>query len=100
VRIALSPPLQAEDKWRAVACLHLHCWDDEFVAYHGLSGDTHLLNKLTGNILRVLQRGPADALTLSDSLAAVLDTKADDEFKLQISHDLADLDTLALIERA
>lgn len=43
-------------------------WDDEFVLYNNLSGDTHLLDADSVELLALLQRAPASI----DALAAQL----------------------------
>lgn len=79
--------------------LRFRFWDDEFVVYNSLSGDTHLLGSTAAQILLKLQQAPSNVTALSESLAPLLHTEMDDEFVFQIEHILADLDTLALIER-
>lgn len=78
--------------------LQLRSWDDEFVVYNNLSGDTHLLGSAAAHVLLELQKAPLDAINLSESLAPLLQAKTDEELALQIEHLLADLDKLALIE--
>lgn len=79
--------------------LQFRCWDDEFVVYNSLSGDTHLLDSTAAQILLKLQQAPSDAPSLSESLAPLLHAEMDDELVIQIEQILSDLDTLALIER-
>jgi len=79
--------------------LRFRCWDDEFIVYNSLSGDTHLLGSTAAQILLKLQQAPSYATCLSESLATLPHTEMDDEFVIQIEHILVDLDTLALIER-
>ena len=79
--------------------LLFRCWDDEYVVYNRLSGDTHLLGSTAAQILLELQQAPSNAIALTESLALLLHAEMDDEFVFQIEHILADLDTLALIER-
>ena len=88
-------------KWRLISdqALHFRLWDDEFVVYNSLSGDTHLLGSTAAQILLKLQQAPSDSTTLAESLAPLLNDERDDEFVVQVEHILADLDTLALIER-
>ena len=88
-------------KWRLISdqALHFRFWDDEFVVYNSLSGDTHLLGSTAAQILLKLQQAPSDSTTLAESLAPLLNDERDDEFVVQVEHILADLDTLALIER-
>jgi PqqD family protein of HPr-rel-A system len=52
--------------------LRFRQFDDEFVLYNDLSGDTHLLSDLAMHMLSVLQHGPATRLALRDTLAAAL----------------------------
>lgn len=88
-------------QWRVISdsALHFRLWDDEFVVYNSLSGDTHLLGSTAAQILLKLQQAPSNVTALSASLAPLLNTEMDDEFVIQIEHVLADLNTLALIER-
>jgi PqqD family protein of HPr-rel-A system len=88
-------------KWRLMSdqVLHFRSWDDEFIIYNSLSGDTHLLGSTAAQILLKLQQAPSNATALTESLAPLLHAEMDDELVFQIEHILADLDTLALIER-
>lgn len=94
------PTMDTRNNWRASSALYLHSWGDEFVVYHSRSGDTHLLGLAAAHILLALQRAPSNSIILSKSLAPLLGVQTDDEFILQIDEILADLDTLALIERS
>ena len=88
-------------KWRLISdqALHFRSWEDEFVVYNSLSGDTHLLGSTAARILLKLQQAPSNSTTLAESLAPPLHAERDEEFAAQVEHILADLDTLALIER-
>jgi PqqD family protein of HPr-rel-A system len=88
-------------KWRLISnqALHFRSWDDEFVVYDNLSGDTHLVDSTAAQILLKLQQAPSNSTTLAESLVPLLHANWDDEFVGQVEHILADLDTLALIER-
>jgi PqqD family protein of HPr-rel-A system len=88
-------------QWRVISdsALHFRFWEDEFVVYNSLSGDTHLLGTTAAQILLKLQQAPSNATSLSESLAPLLHAEMDDELVIQIEQILADLDTLALIER-
>jgi len=79
--------------------LHFRFWDDEFVVYNSFSGDTLLLGSTAAQILLKLQQAPLNSTTLAESLAPLLHGEMDDELVAQIDNILADLDTLALIER-
>lgn len=61
--------------------LRFRQFDDEFVLYNDLSGDTHLLGDSAMHILSDLQRGPASAAMLTASLAAALECPMDAAFE-------------------
>lgn len=84
--------------WRLASgqALHFRLWDDEFVVYNDLSGDTHLLDSTAMQILLKLQQAPSNATALRGALAPDLHAQVDDEL---VEHILADLDSLTLIER-
>lgn len=77
-------------------------WDDEFVVYNDLSGDTHLLGLHAMLVLRKLQRGgPADGPALAAALKAALAIDTDQDLAslaAEIDVILADLHRLALVE--
>lgn len=87
-------------KWQAVSAqaLRLTSWDDEFVVYNGLSGDTHLLDLTTGQILRAVCDAPADIEELAGSLGEFWHVHPDEEFRVGIQRILNDLRALALVE--
>lgn len=89
-------------QWRALPdpALHVRSWDDEFVVYNSLSGDTHLLGSAAAHILLKLQQAPSDAIVLAESLAPQLQAGMEMENELvdQITRLLEDLHTLALVE--
>jgi PqqD family protein of HPr-rel-A system len=69
-------------------------WDDEFVVYNDLSGDTHLLGADAMQILLCLQDGPCAV----DALAARLGAGPGEHEALALL--LAELGTLSLVEPA
>jgi PqqD family protein of HPr-rel-A system len=79
-------------------------FDDEFVLYNDLSGDTHLLGAAAMDLLGFLQRstgaqaGSEDALCAA--LAAALDCARDAGFDAEAGAVLAQLHALALIRPA
>jgi len=48
--------------------LQHRCWDDEYVLYNALSGDTHLLSPPAIHLLQQLQQAPAAEAALQDAL--------------------------------
>jgi PqqD family protein of HPr-rel-A system len=88
-------------KWHAVSEPELmRCWDDEFVVYNSLSGDTHLLGTAAGYILEQLQAAPSDEASLADSLCKALLAEPGRELSLHVRTILADLHKLELIKQA
>ncbi len=89
-------------KWQVIPDQVVNCclWDDEFVFYNKLSGDTHLLGSTATRILMELRQSPLNVLSLIEALAPRLQVKmvTDEEFSFQIEYLLNELNTLGLIE--
>jgi len=89
-------------KWQVIPGQVVNCcsWDDEFVFYNKLSGDTHLLSSTATQILLKLRHLPLSVLLLTEALAPRLQAKmvTNEEFSFQIEHLLNELNTLGLIE--
>ncbi|MBJ7312441.1 HPr-rel-A system PqqD family peptide chaperone [Rugamonas sp. CCM 8940] len=80
-------------------------WDDEFVVYNNLSGDTHLLGADAMLVLQRLQQGEADEAALlallRDSAApttAAAPAAGHAELATELAQMLDDLRRLALID--
>lgn len=80
--------------------LRFRQFDDEFVLYNDLSGDTHLLGDSAMHILSVLQRGPASRAALAASLGAALDCLSDPAFGAEADALLAQLAGFFLIDES
>lgn len=93
-----TPVIGAHSEWYIADLLHWRCWENKYVVYHSLSGDTHLLGDAAGQILLTLQQTPQDAASLSESLASMMGVKTSPEFTMDINNILTDLHKLALIE--
>ena len=89
-------------KWQVIPdqAVNYCTWDDEFVFYNKLSGDTHLLSSTATQILLELQQSPSNVVLLTQVLAPRLQAKmvTHEEFSFQIEHLLNELNTLGLIE--
>lgn len=87
-------------KWRAIAdSSNIRIWDEEYVIYNSRSGDSHLLSYIAGQLLLKLQL-PLDSKTLIEQLSSDWQFDSEQDAAEQIDAMLADLDALALIERA
>ena len=76
-------------------------WDGDYVVYNPLSGNTHILDIVTGEVLKVIAAGPARASALCKRVANFLDLPADDgNLTNHVGEILGVLDDLGLIEPA
>jgi PqqD family protein of HPr-rel-A system len=75
-------------------------WDDEWVLYHGASGDTHLLDALAVEVLEALQRAPATAAGLVEDLSQAGDEETRRRLAPYIDSLLATLARRGVIEPA
>lgn len=84
--------------WQAIPGLALHHreWNDEFVLYNNLSGDTHLLDAGAMQLLRAVAAEPGDAAGIAERLRRVLglDQQEVDEIPVMLD----ELAALSLIE--
>ncbi|WP_394780932.1 HPr-rel-A system PqqD family peptide chaperone [Undibacterium sp.] len=87
-------------KWRAIAdSSNIRIWDEEYVVYNPRSGDSHLLSYIAGQLLLKLQH-PLDSKALVEQLSIDWQFDSEQDAAVQIDAMLAELDALALIERA
>ncbi|MEO7494741.1 MAG: HPr-rel-A system PqqD family peptide chaperone [Massilia sp.] len=88
--------------WRVVpgqALLH-RGWDDEYVLYNNLSGDTHLLDASAIELLLLLQRAPAGLASLTAALRGPDDLDDEPALAAAIGATLDALCQLSLVETA
>lgn len=74
-------------------------WDDEYVVFNAGSGNAHLLDALTGEALKVLERTGTDAAQLTRMLAADLGVEPSEELDRRIDKIIGQLYLAGLIER-
>jgi PqqD family protein of HPr-rel-A system len=79
--------------WRPV----VHAWPERFAVYNPLSGHTHLLDPVAGDLLVAIDRQPHSAESLSRMVAASLDLPVDHIVRTQVEQILGQLDELGLI---
>lgn len=91
-------------KWKIISsdqeALSVHTWDNEYVVYNSLSGDTHLLNLTAGQLLLKLQRSPMDSMSIAKLITPTDKSKSSLEHELQIEQLLVELNTLNLVEES
>ena len=89
-------------KWQVISdqALYFHSWNNEYVVYNSLSGDTHLLNLTTGQLLLELQQTPTDTITLTNLVGSKDQTEPNtQQHKLEIENILEELSRLNLIKK-
>ena len=74
--------------------------DDEYVVYFSSSGDTHLINEVTAEVLRQLERSELAFPDLVHNVAETLGTKPDEPTENHIARLLVYLDQIGLVEPA
>jgi PqqD family protein of HPr-rel-A system len=80
--------------------LPLREWDGDYVVYNALSGDTHVLDIVTGEVLRTIMARRACGSDLCRHIAHFLDVPNDAAIEQQVGGILTALDRLGLIEPA
>lgn len=87
-------------EWRLnpVCRLHWRHWDQDYVLFNAASGQTHVVNELGADVLRLLEVKPASADELFEALAVRHGLAPDPELAAGVQRLLADLDQLGLIE--
>lgn len=74
-------------------------WDDgEYVVYSTASGDTHLINEVTAEVLRQLERSELAFSDLVGKVAQALGIEGDGQFESHVARLLVHLDRIGLIE--
>ena len=76
-------------------------WDGDYAVYNPISGNTHILDVVTGEVLKAIAAGPARASALCRRVADFLDLPDDDgNISRHVGDILGTLDDLGLIEPA
>ncbi|MFQ5466610.1 MAG: HPr-rel-A system PqqD family peptide chaperone [Kiloniellaceae bacterium] len=75
-------------------------WDGDYVVFNPASGDTHVLDIATGEVLMRLAAGPASIEEIAECLAAFLQVDKDSDLAEAARDMVQKLDELGLIEPA
>ena len=78
----------------------VHDWGDAVAVYNPISGNTHLLDQVSGELLDAITKEPQSVLELCQHVADFLDISNDDTVATRVAQLLEQLDELALIEPA
>jgi PqqD family protein of HPr-rel-A system len=86
--------------WRiaGTGTLPLREWDGDYIVYNPLSGNTHVLDIVSGKTLTLIAERPRAAADVCTALASYLDVSNDTAFATDIARVLDVLDELGLIE--
>ena len=89
-------------RWRVTAPEELRWveWGEEWLLYHGGSGDTHLLEPLAVEVLQALQHAPNTAAGLVEALAQEADEETRHHLSDYLDSLIATLGRLGVIEPA
>lgn len=74
-------------------------WDDEFVVFNDASGDTHLLETVSGTLLQRIAEGPVDQETLCGLAAKTLGVAAEEVDPDSVERVVDELRRLGLVDR-
>ena len=93
---------QAHQRWQVTRGRRLFwkVWDDEFVFYDVASGDTHLIDIVSGEALKNLINSPASAGELSAKIESAFELAGDTNLSTHLANLLTKLQELGLIEPA
>jgi len=96
-----SAPSDRGVLWKiaAAAPLPMRCWDGDYVVYNPSSGDTHVLDIVTGEVLKAIVAGATLRAELRARFAAFLEVPADARLDAQLDVVLAALEGIGLIEQ-
>ena len=80
--------------------MHWKAWDDEFVIFDEGSGDTHLLDPLAAEFLKVLEESPGEVPSLACRLGARLDLARDADLTGRVRELVERFVAVGLVEAA
>jgi PqqD family protein of HPr-rel-A system len=92
--------MQATTAWRILAegQLPLRDWNGDYVVYNPLTGSTHVLDIVSGEVLKAIMAAPRTSRELCRHVADFLDVPNDAHTADNVDEVLAVLDELGLIE--
>lgn len=90
----------SDSAWRVAVgyAIFNNAWEDGYTAFHSGSGDTHLLDHLTGEVLSCLLRQPLSLDGLVRCITGKASAELDDDSAQAIDNALASLQRVYLIE--
>ena len=101
LRKTVSNPDQLTlQKWRIAGGerLQRRYWDGDYVVFNPLSGQTHLLDIVTGKVLMLIMSGSSSATEFRSEISTFLEVDDDNRLSKSISDILSRLEEAGLIE--
>lgn len=74
------------------------CWEGDYVIFSSLSGETHILDIASGEVLRRIIDRPSAIEDIRSEIAAFLEVKNDAELAKAVHNILRRLEGIGLIE--
>ena len=98
----MATTTDTDEIWRPAIAdrLPMRCWDGDYVVYNPLSGNTHVLDIVTGEVLKSVMAGTIRTSELRKRVADFLEVPNDDRIADHVDRILRALDRQALIEPA
>lgn len=78
--------------------LDIRCFEGEFVVYSPLSGHTHYLDVVSGQVLRLVATGTSEPGAICSRIAAFLGVDTDGQVAALVDQTLEKLEEVKLIE--
>jgi PqqD family protein of HPr-rel-A system len=98
-RHPLTKKLERERCWRTIEALKWRCWAGDYVVFNPLSGHTHFLDIVAGQILILLMAGSCTASAVRSSLSRFLEVPDDEKLAATANDILMRLENAGLVER-
>jgi PqqD family protein of HPr-rel-A system len=73
-------------------------WDNEAVVYNSNSGETHQLDGLSVDVLKLIQTQPVSLDTLIESIHTLYQVDDNNDLEYQLKELISQFDTLGLVE--
>ena len=91
--------VSSRQPWRLHGCnpRTIKIWAEDTIVFNALSGHSHVLNALAGEILLRLIERPTNRDALTAQLSAMLEVSVDEKFEAAVDNALGELDALGLI---
>jgi PqqD family protein of HPr-rel-A system len=85
-----------ETLWSSTTLLWRH-WEQDIVVYNPISGNTHVLTPVAGQVLKLLDTGPASRAQIAQAISSAAGVTVDEEITREVDNLLTNLDELGLI---